>query len=155
MLHLVSFNLVPRSLVDEAEGEICKVRKFVFLDWLLHLTPVQSPLWKLTRFSVANFLQPQVLNLEISPVGENEKLIRKDERRKDLEVICHSGLSNFCNMIVPLPKSQKRHPARAQAPFYLPQVLYKPLPLFAFFALTRSPNLRTKTACQELIPEAF
>ena len=37
-------NLVPRSLVDEAEGEICKVRKFVFLDWLLHLTPVQSPL---------------------------------------------------------------------------------------------------------------
>ena len=37
-------NLVPRSLVDEAEGEICKVRKFVFLDWLLRLTPVQSPL---------------------------------------------------------------------------------------------------------------
>ena len=23
-----------------------KVRKFVFLDWLLHLTPVQSPLWR-------------------------------------------------------------------------------------------------------------
>ena len=41
---LIFINLVPRSLVDEAEGEICKVRKFVFLDWLLHLTPVQSPL---------------------------------------------------------------------------------------------------------------
>ena len=39
-------------------------------------------------------------NLEISAVAENEKPMRKDERRKDLEVICHSGLNNFCNMIV-------------------------------------------------------
>ena len=39
-----SDNLVPRSLVDEAEGEIWQSEKFVFLDWLLHLTPVQSPL---------------------------------------------------------------------------------------------------------------
>ena len=79
--HLTKYNLVPRSLEDEAEGEIwpnpiCitwspvrnvtgeaiisfpdllwtkpkarsgKVRKFVFLDWLLHLTPVHSPLWR-------------------------------------------------------------------------------------------------------------
>ena len=43
-------------------------------------------------------------NMEISAVGEKEKPIRKDERRKDLEVICHSGLNNICNMIVPLPK---------------------------------------------------
>ena len=34
-----------------------------------------------------------------------------------MEVICHSGLNSFCNMIVPLPKSQTRHPARAQADF--------------------------------------
>ena len=34
--------------------------------------------------------------------------------------------------------------------------LYKHLPLFAvFLALTRSPNLRRKTTCRELIPEAF
>ena len=101
---------------------------------------------------------------EISAVGENEKPIRKDERRKDLEVICHSGLNNFCNMIVPLPKSQTRHTARAQAPLHLPHMLFltqnftNPSPCshsFFFFALTRSPNLRTKTACRELIPEAF
>ena len=74
-------------------------------------------------------------SLEISAVGENEKPIRKDERRK--EVICHSGLNNFCNMIVPLPKSQTRHPARTQAPIshtcFFDTKLYKPLPLFAFF----------------------
>ena len=34
-------------------------------------------------------------NLEISAVGEKEKPIRKDERRKDLEVIYHSGLNYF------------------------------------------------------------
>ena len=63
-------------------------------------------------------------NLEISAVGENEKPIGKDEMRKDLEVICHSGLNNFCNMIVPLPKSQTRHPALAQAPLHLPHGLF-------------------------------
>ena len=41
-------------------------------------------------------------------------------------------------MIVPLPKSQTRHPARAQAPLHLPHMLFwhKTLqtpPLFAFF----------------------
>ena len=63
-----------------------------------------------------------------------------------MEVICHSGLSNFCNMILPLPKSQTRHPARAQAPLYLPHVLYKPLPLFAFFwayEVAQSPHEKT------------
>ena len=70
-----------------------------------------------------------------------------------MEVICHSGLNNLCNMIVPLPKSQTRHPARAQAPIshtcFFDTKLYKPLPLFAFlFVLTRSPNLRTKTTCR-------
>ena len=99
-----------------------KVRKFVFLDWLLHLTPVHSPLSSNSSSS-----------LEISVIGENEKPIRKDERRKDLEVICHSGLKNFRNMIVPLPKSKTRHPARAQAPIFFDTKLYKPLPLFAFF----------------------
>ena len=33
-------------------------------------------------------------NLETSAVGEKEKPIRKDERRKDLKVIYHSGLNN-------------------------------------------------------------
>ena len=54
-----------------------------------------------------------------------------------MEIICHSGLNNFCNMIVPLPKSQTRHPSRAQAPIshtcFFHTKLYKPLPLFAFF----------------------
>ena len=60
------------------------------------------------------------------------------------------NFSNFCkilsrftfrNMIVPLPKSQTRHPARAQAPIHLPHMffdktkLYKPLPLFAVFCV--------------------
>ena len=97
-------------------------------------------------------------NLEISAVGENEKPIGKDERRKDLEVICHSGLNDFCNMIVPLPKSQTRHPVHAQAPLHLPHMLfdtklYKPLPLFTFFfwdyevaqSLHENSMLRTNT----------
>ena len=54
-----------------------------------------------------------------------------------MEVICHSGLNNFCNLIVPLPKSQTRHPARTQALIshtcFFDTKLYKPLPLFAFF----------------------
>ena len=87
-------------------------------------------------------------NLEISAVGENEKLIGKDERKKDLDVICHSGLSKFCNMIVTLPKSQTPHPACAQAPLHLPHMffdtkLYKPLPLVSFFCayeVTQSPH---------------
>ena len=57
--------LVPRFLVDEAKGEIWQRRKICFFDWLLHLTPVQSPLWNFTRFSAANVLQ----NLEISAVS--------------------------------------------------------------------------------------
>ena len=119
---LISF---PDLLWTTPKARSGKVRKFVFLDWLLHLTPVQSPLWKLTRFSGANFLQTgSSSNLEISAVGKNEKPIGKDERRKDLEVICHLGLNNFCNMIIPLPKSQTRHPARGQAPLHLPHMLF-------------------------------
>ena len=34
-----------------------------------------------------------------------------------MEVIYHSGLHNFCNMIILLPKSQTRHPARATHAF--------------------------------------
>ena len=58
-----------------------------------------------------------------------------------MEVICHSRLNNFCNMIVPLPKSQTCLPARAQAPIshtcFFDTKLYKPLPLFAFFCAYR------------------
>ena len=152
--HLISFRDLLWTKPKARSG---KVRKTVFLDWLLHLTPVQSPFWKWTRFSAAKLSSNSSSNLEISAVGENEKPIRKDERRKDLEVIYHSGLNNFCSMIVPLPKSQTRHPARAQAPLHLThKTLQTPPPVrFSFFALTRSPNLRTNTACRELIPEAF
>ena len=63
-----------------------KVRKFVFLDWLLHLTPVNPLFDAVFRGKLSS--NPSS-SLEISAVGENEKPIRKDERRKDLEVICH------------------------------------------------------------------
>ena len=150
-------NLVPRSLVDEAEGEIWQSKKICF-SWLA--APFDScPIPSLTRFFRGKLSSNSSSRLEISAVGVNEKPIRKDERRKDLEVICHSGLNNFCNMIVPLPKSQTRHPARAQAPIsqtcFLTQNFTNPSPCSLFFVLTRSPNLRTKTACGELIPEAF
>ena len=51
--NIISF---PDLLWTKPKARSGKVRKFVFLDWLLHLTPVQSPLSKLTRFSAANFL---------------------------------------------------------------------------------------------------
>ena len=38
---LISF---PDLLWTKPKARSGKVRKFVFLDWLLHLTPVQSPL---------------------------------------------------------------------------------------------------------------
>ena len=96
-----------------------KVRKFVFVDWLLHLTPVQSLFDAVFRGKLSSNSSS---SLEISAVGENETPIRKDERRKDLEVICHSGLNNFCNMIVPLPKSQT--PSSARSSSHLPHMLF-------------------------------
>ena len=158
---LSGVNLVPRSLVDEAEGEIWQSKKICF-SWLA--APFDScsiPSLKIDAVFLGKLSSNSSSNLEISAVGENEKPIRKDERRKDLEAICHSGLNNFCNMIVPFPKSQTRHPARAQAPLHLPHMLFwhktlqTPPPVCIFFALTRSPNLRTKTASRELTPEAF
>ena len=53
-------NLVPGSLVDEAEGEIWQSKKICF-SWLA--APFDScPIPSLTRFSAANFLQTQVLD---------------------------------------------------------------------------------------------
>ena len=98
-------NLVPRSLVDEAEGEIWRSKKICF-SWLA--APFDScpiPPFKIYTVFRGKLSSNSSSNLEISAVGEKEKPIRKDERRKDLEVICHSGLNNFCNMIVPLAKS--------------------------------------------------
>ena len=147
--------------MDEAEGEIWQSKKICF-SWLA--APFDScpiPSLKIDAVFRGKLSWNSSSNLVISAVGENEKPIRKDERRKDLKVICHSGLNNFCNMIVPWPKSQTRHPAHAQAPLHLPHMLFwhktlqTPPPVRIFFALTRSPNLRTKTACRELIPEAF
>ncbi len=132
-------NLVPRSLVDEAEGEIWQSKKICFFLIGCSIWLLPNPLSENWRGfpPAANFLQTQVLTwffLRFS--DENEKRIRKDERRKDLEVICHSGLNNFCNMIILLPKSQTCHPARA--PLHLPHMLFwhKTLqtpPLFFFF----------------------
>ena len=132
----LNFNLVPRSLVDEAEGEIWQSKKICF-SWLV--APFDScPIPSLKIYAVfrGKLSSNSSSRMAISAVGENEKPIRKDERRKNLEVICHSGLNNFCNMIVPLPKPQTRHPARAQASIshtcFCDTKLYKPLPLFAF-----------------------
>ena len=130
-LLLISF---PDLLWTKPKARSGKVRKFVFLDWLLHLTP------SLKIYAVfRGKLSPNSSsNLEIFAVGENEKPIRKDERRKDLEVICHSGLKNFCNMIVPLLKSQTRHPARSSSPpspihAFLTQNFTNPSPCSHFF----------------------
>ena len=143
-------NLVPRSLVDEAEGEIWQNKKICF-SWLAaSFYSCAIPSLKIDAVFRGKIFSNSSSNLEISAVGENEKPISQDERRKDLEVICYSGL------IVPLPKSQTRHPARAQAPLHLPHMLFtNSSPCSHFFALTGLPILRTKTAFWELIPEVF
>ena len=111
-------NLVPRSLVDEAEGEIWQNKKICF-SWLAaSFYSCAIPSLKIDAVFRGKIFSNSSSNLEISAVGENEKPISQDERRKDLEVICYSGL------IVPLPKSQTRHPARAQAPLHLPHMLF-------------------------------
>ena len=117
-------NLVPRSHEDEAEVEIWQSKKICF-SWLA--APFDScpiPSLKIDAVFRGKLSSNSSSNLEVSAVGENEKPMRKDERRNDLEVICHSGLNNFCNTIVPLPKSQTRHPARAQAPLHLPHMFF-------------------------------
>ena len=94
MLVLLTNNLVPRSLVDEAEGEIWPSKKICF-SWLA--APFDSgPIHSLKIDAVfrGKLSSNSSSNLEISAVGENEKPIGKDERRKDLEVIYHSGLNN-------------------------------------------------------------
>ena len=59
----------------------------------------------------------------------------------------------FCNMIVPLPKSQTPHPARAKAPPHLPHMLFwhikilqtpSPVPSFSFFRLRGRPIFTRK-----------
>ena len=102
VLHLNCTNLVLKSLVDEAEGEIWQSKKICFFFWLA--APFDScpiPSLKIDAVFCGKLSSNSSSNLEMSAVGENEKSIRKDKRRKDLEVICHSGLNNSCNMIVP------------------------------------------------------
>ena len=154
-------NLVPRSLVDEAEGEIWQSKKICF-SWLA--APFDScpiPSLKIDAVFRGKLSSNSSPNLEISAVGENEKPMRKVERRNDLKEICHLGLNNFATW-----SYRYLNPEHViQQALKLPSIshkcffdtkLYKPLPLFAFlFALTRSPNLHTKTACREQIPEAF
>ena len=43
---------------------------------------------------------------------------------KSLRLPPHLISSILRDMIVPLPKSQTRHPARAQAPLHLPHMLF-------------------------------
>ena len=108
------------------------------------MTPVQSPL-KIDAVFRGKLSSNSSSRLEISAVGENEKPIRKDERKKDLEVICHSGLSNFCNMILPLPKSQTRHPARAQASLHLTNKTLQTPPPVRIFLRLRGPPISAQT----------
>ena len=118
---LISF---PDLLWTKPKARSGKVRKFVF-SWLA--APFDScpiPSLKIDAVFLGKLSSNSSFNLVISAVGENEKPIRKDERRKDLKVICHSGLNNFCNMIVPLAKSQTRHASRAQAPLHLPHTVF-------------------------------
>ena len=86
-------NLVPKSLVDEAEGEICKVRIFVFLDWLLHLTPVQSPLWR--GFPEQTFFKPGAI------IGD------RDRKRAPFQVLglapWYGTIFLFLEQIAPSP----------------------------------------------------
>ena len=74
---LISF---PDLSWTKLKARSVKVRKFVFLDWLLHLTPVQSLFDAVYHGKLSSNSSS---SLEISAVGENEKPIRKDERRKD------------------------------------------------------------------------
>ena len=137
---LYFLNLVPRSLVDEAEGEIWQSKKICF-SWLA--APFDScpiPSLKIDVVFRSKFSSNSNSKLEISAVGENEKPIRKDERRKHLGVICHSGLNNFCNKIVPYlnPKHAIQRalklPSISHTCFF-DKKLYKPLSLFALFVL--------------------
>ena len=109
VLHITG-NLVPRSLVDEADGEIWQSKKICFSSLAAPFDSCPIPSLKIDAVFRGNLSSNSSSNLEISAVGENQKPIGKDRKRKDLEVICHSKLNNFCNMIVPLPKSQTRHP---------------------------------------------
>ena len=96
--YIMSF---PDLLWTKPKARSGTVKKFVFLDWPLHLIGLATPFDSCEDFR-DKLSSNSSSNLEISAVGEKEKPIRKDERRKDLEVICHSGLNNFRNMIVPL-----------------------------------------------------
>ena len=132
----MSTNLVPRSLVDKAEDEIWQSKKICF-SWLA--APFDScPIPTLTRFSAANFLQTQVLPGNFSGWWKwKADKKRREEERFGSNLPFGIELNNFCNMIVPLPKSQTRHPARTQAPishtcFFWHKTLQTP-PLFAFF----------------------
>ena len=131
------------------EGEIWQSKENCF-SWLA--SPFDScpiPSLKIDAVFRGKLSSNSSSNLEISAVDENEKPIRKDERWKDLEVIRPSGLNKFCNMIVPLPKSQTRHPARAQAPLHLSHMHFltqnftNPSPCSHFFCayeVSQSPN---------------
>ena len=94
---LISF---PDLLWTKPKARSGKVRKFVFF---LFTAPFDScPIPSLKIYAVLRGkLSSKSSHLEISAVGEKEKPIRKDKRRKDMEVICHSRWNNFCNMIVP------------------------------------------------------
>ena len=133
--------------MDKAKGEIWQSKKICFC-WLA--APFDScpiPSLKIDAVFRSKISSNSSSTLEISAVGENEKPRRKDERMKDLEVICHLGLNNFCNMIVPLPKSQTRHPARAQAPLHLPHMFFDtklynspPVCIFCAYEAAQSPH---------------
>ena len=143
-------NLATRSLVDEAEGQIWQSKKICF-SWLA--APFDS--CPIPSLKIDATFRGRLSSNSSSGNFRGWWKWKADKKRREEERFgtnFHSGLNNFCNMIVPLPKSQTRHPARAQAPLHLQDMLtfQTLLPVCIFFALTRSPNLRTKTACREL-----
>ena len=75
---LISF---PDLLWTKPKARSGKVRKFVSFYWLLHLTPVLSLLWKLTRFSAANFLRTQVLTWKFPRLVK----MKADKKRREEE----------------------------------------------------------------------
>ena len=81
--------------MDEAEGEIWKSKKICFSLLAAPFDSYPIPSLKIDVVFRGKVSPNSSSNLEISAVGENEKPMRKVERRNDLEVICHSGLNNF------------------------------------------------------------
>ena len=80
-------DLVPRSLVDKAEGEMLQSKKICLFRLAAPFDSCPIPSFKIYAVFLNKLSSNSSSNMEISAVSEKEKPIRKDERRKNLEVI--------------------------------------------------------------------